>query len=147
MLVIPCSWYRVSVMFRTKLPLFYSTPSFYKGQRGFQLWLFLGFETMNCYQLVNNAGLLLFFCSCDRQKGNLNIWISLAPKKLPCNYLSTIYVKIEISSNISDVIIHNNGGWTILTWKNFCLIEKIHWNTRLAASKVFHFFTKTIKLF
>ena len=34
---------------------------------------------------------------------------------------------------------------TILTWKNFCFTEfstKIHWNTRLAASDIFHMFTQ-----
>ena len=39
---------------------------------------------------------------------------------------------------------------TILTWKNLCLAEfstKIHWNTRLAASDVFHIFIQSIKFF
>ena len=39
---------------------------------------------------------------------------------------------------------------TILTWKNLCFIEfstKIHRNTRLAASDVFHVFTQSIKFF
>ena len=38
---------------------------------------------------------------------------------------------------------------TILTWKNLCFAEfntKIHWNTRLAASDVFHMFTESIKV-
>ena len=34
---------------------------------------------------------------------------------------------------------------TILTWKNLCFTEKIHWNTRLAASSIFHMFTQSIK--
>ena len=39
---------------------------------------------------------------------------------------------------------------TILTGKNFYFTEfstKIHWNTRLAASDVFHMFTQSIKFF
>ena len=34
-----------------------------------------------------------------------------------------------------------------LTWKNLCFTEKIHWNTRLVASDVFHMFTQSIKFF
>ena len=37
---------------------------------------------------------------------------------------------------------------TILTWKNLCFTEfstKIHWNTRFAASRVFHMFTQSFK--
>ena len=39
---------------------------------------------------------------------------------------------------------------TTLTWKNLCFTEfstKIHWNTVLAASDVFHMFTQSIKFF
>ena len=39
---------------------------------------------------------------------------------------------------------------TILTWKNLCFTEfsaKILWNTRVAASDVFHMFTQSIKFF
>ena len=32
---------------------------------------------------------------------------------------------------------------TILAWMNLCFTEKIHWNTRLAASDVFHMFTQS----
>ena len=31
------------------------------------------------------------------------------------------------------------------SWKILCFTEKNHWNTRLAASEVFHMFTKSIK--
>ena len=36
---------------------------------------------------------------------------------------------------------------TMLTWKNLCFTDKIHWNTRLASSDVFHMFTQSIKFF
>ena len=36
------------------------------------------------------------------------------------------------------------GLLNILTWKNLCFTEKIHWNTRLAASDVFHMLTQSI---
>ena len=39
---------------------------------------------------------------------------------------------------------------TILTWKNLCFTEfnaKIHSNTTLASSDVFHMFTRSIKFF
>ena len=35
----------------------------------------------------------------------------------------------------------------ILTWKTLCFTEKIHWNTSLAASDVFHMFTQSITFF
>ena len=56
--------------------------------------------------------------------------------------------------SILDQVRLNNADWlivdhlTTLTWKNLCITElstKIHSNTRLAASQVFHMFTPSIK--
>ena len=44
-------------------------------------------------------------------------------------------------------LFHGKMRLTILTWKNLCFTEKIHWNTVLAASDVFHIFTQSIKFF
>ena len=58
--------------------------------------------------------------------------------------------------SILDQVRLNNADWlivdhlTTLTWKNLCITElstKIHSNTRLAASQVFHMFMQSIKFF
>ena len=49
--------------------------------------------------------------------------------------------------SIKESLIIKFMSLTILTWKNLRFTEKIHWNTRLAASDVFYMFTQSIKFF
>ena len=57
----------------------------------------------------------------------------------------------EIACNTDDNTPHTYDSdfytvLTVLTWKTLCFTEKIHWNTRLAGSDVFHMFTQSIKV-
>ena len=56
-------------------------------------------------------------------------------------------IEKENNTDESDFSENEIPDLTILKWKNLRSTGKIHWNTRLAVSDVFHMFTQSIKLF
>ena len=56
-------------------------------------------------------------------------------------------IEKENNTDESDFSENEIPDLTILKWKNLRSTWKIHWNTRLAVSDVFHMFTQSIKLF
>ena len=71
----------------------------------------------------------------------LNVVITISCTK--CRKPGLIYSKLKLKPNDIKAL-------TIPTGENLCFIEfstKNHWNTKLAASEVFHIFTQSIKFF
>ena len=72
-----------------------------------------------------------------------NLWWSISKFLWHCFFEETgLFVETKSIVDLCNFVIKFLFRLMILTWKNLCFTEKIHWNTRLAASDVFHIFTQ-----
>ena len=104
-------------------------------------------ELCHCWDLPNLLWIRLNFCGFYKElllsQGNLTSLFFYSKMQL------RLYLAFLKNSVLNLYMYNICWGLTIHTGKNLCFTEfsqKIHWNTRLAASNVFQMFAQSIKL-